>query len=143
MTRRVLHLRHPAGFSQELFERFRAGCRLFQVHVETTLLEWTRFPAVEEGVRGEYRFSTPELSADCLIASLTLEGPATVGSRAAFENASSYLLRMFLPYDFKRDLEEGLTETVATGETLTHWRKPTELLERALATATPFRRGPE
>ncbi len=141
MTRRILHLRHPEGFSDDMFKRFESGCSLFRALVETTLSEWTSLPdAGAERVIGQYQFSAPELSGDRRIVSLPIDGTWTLGSRAAFENASAYLLRAFLPTEFKRHVEEGLTES-GTGDTRTHWRRPSELLDRALAITSPFPTG--
>lgn len=139
MTRRVLHLRHPDGFSSEMFERFRSGCRLFQIHVETTLSEWQRFPgAGDNQVLGEYVFHPPELSSDGLVASLPIDGASTLGSRNSFENGAAYLLAEFLSPEFKRNMQQGLTES-ATGELLTNWREPLQPIARmpALASLPP------
>jgi hypothetical protein len=137
MNRRVLHLRHPDGFSSEMFERFRAGCRLFQAHVQTTLSEWERFPAAgDERIAGDYRFLPPELSSDGLVASLPIEGQWTLGSRAELENGAAYLLLAFFSPEFKQRLQEGLTESV-TGQMSTSWREPLQPIARVLAVATP------
>jgi hypothetical protein len=137
MAHRVLHIRHPDGLSEEMYLRFLAGCRLFEAYVKAVLSEWGRLPdAGPERVVGEYIFGAPRLSADRGVASLPIDGEGTLGSRAAFENASSYLLSAFFPSEFKQLVEEGLTES--TGDGRTYWRQPAELLSRALAAARPF-----
>lgn len=40
---RWLHLRNPAGFTPEAFERFRAHCRVFRAYVEAVLKDWHHF----------------------------------------------------------------------------------------------------
>jgi hypothetical protein len=120
-----------------MYLRFLAGCRLFEAHVSTVLSEWARIAnSGEERILGEYAFESPMLSSDRRIASLPIEGEATLGSRAAFENGSSHLLSVFFPPEFKQELEEGLTEVAVDGRT--YWRTPSELLASALAAARPF-----
>jgi hypothetical protein len=120
-----------------MYLRVLAGCRLFEAHVNTTLSEWGRIAnAGEERIVGQYAFEAPTLSPDRRIASFSIEGEATLGSRAVFENSSSYLLSAFFPPEFKQQLEEGLTDPAV--DSRTYWRKPMEPLARVLAAARPF-----
>jgi hypothetical protein len=132
---RWLHLRSSAPWSAEMFDRFRSGCRLWQAHVQAVCRE----PCADLGA-ADYEFFEPVLSGDRLVATLPVGGPWTLGSRSKFENIASYLLREFLPHEFCRDLEEGLTEPDASDPTKnsTSWRKPSEPIARAVARALPF-----
>ena len=95
---------------------------LFQTYVETVLELWSEFPNDPRGTKGEYVFHQPELSDEQRTATLPITGEWTIGSRPAFEDAASHLLRTFMPFEFALHLEEGLTES-ATGELRTSWRK--------------------
>jgi hypothetical protein len=137
---RWLRLRHPKGFSPEMFERFRSGCVLWDAYVQTSIRERERLGATD-GAPCYVCFS-PELSPDRRVASLPVGGHQTLGSRARFENGASYLLREFFPFEFGKDLEEGLTEDLGGGQGLqTSWRRPVELLSRHSGDATPFGRS--
>jgi hypothetical protein len=139
MPKRFLHLRHPQGFSSERMQEFRAGCRLFQIHVDTVLAEWRALPGRAEAVLGTYAFGEPSLSADTRVASLPLDGESTLGSRTEFESCSSYLLSQFLPAAFCEELESGLEEDLTgSGERITYWRRLSFPIERLTGLAQPF-----
>jgi hypothetical protein len=124
---RWLRLRHPEGFSAEMFDCFRSGCTLWLAYVQVRMRERERLQ-INEGAP-QYTAFAPELSADGLVASLPLAGRSTLGSRARYENFASYLLREFFPFDFSQRLEEGLTEDVGDGRGYqTSWRSPARLL---------------
>lgn len=126
---RWLHLRHPDGFSPEMFERFRAGCALWEAFVCTSVREWERLGAPDGAVK--YACLPPELSLDRKVATCPLVATSTIGSRAKYENAGSYLLRAFLPPSFHTGLEEGLTEDIGDGRgPQTSWRTPADVLLR-------------
>jgi hypothetical protein len=120
---RWMRLRHPDGFAPERFDEFCALCRIFRAYVEASLAE----PAIFDFGSPSYVFFEPELSADRTIASLPLGGQPTVGSRAHFENGSSWMLWHLLPVAFRAELEEGLTEDIGNG-LRTNWRKPFEAI---------------
>ena len=50
-----------------------------------------------------------------------------MGTRASFENGLSWMLWYHMPRDFKKELEEGITEDFGTGEH-TNWRKPADFI---------------
>jgi hypothetical protein len=120
-----------------MFSRFQCGCRLWQAYVQAFLRETASAESVGTPT---YEFFAPTLSPDGLTATLPVGGAWTLGSRSKFENIASYLLSEFLPHDFRRQLEEGLTEPDLhrPSATSTSWRKPSEPIERALAAAMPF-----
>ena len=120
---RFLHLRHPEGFSDDQFRKFRAGCRVWEAYMRAVL---------QEGILNcgevEYHCLPPSLSTDRTIASLPLAGKWTIGSRHHFEDMGSYLLREFLRTEFDDRLEEGLTEASFADSQMfeTNWRPPFE-----------------
>ena len=120
---RWMRLRHPYGFTDELFAQFCALCRIFRAYVEASLAETRCFPVGP----ARYVFFEPELSADRRVASLPLSGTSTLGSRHGFEDMSSFMLWHRFPLGFREQLEEGLTEDIGDGRGLqTNWRKPTQ-----------------
>jgi len=122
---RWMRLRHPNGFTDELFAQFCAHCRIFRAYVEAALDEARCFPLGP----ASYVFFEPELSADRRVASLPLGGTSTLGSRHSFENMSSFMLWHRLPLTFRERLEEGLTEDIGDGRGLqTNWREPTRAI---------------
>lgn len=124
---RWLRLRHPEGFSVEMFDCFRSGCELWLAYVQVSIRERERL-GINEGAP-QYTASPPELSADRLVASLPLAGHSTLGSRSRYEDGASYLLREFFPFDFAQRLEEGLTEDAGDGRGYqTSWRSPARVL---------------
>ena len=134
---RWIHLRSRQPWPPELFSRFQCGCRLWQAYVEAFLRE----DASQDSIgTPTYEFFPPTLSADGLTATLPIGGAQTLGSRHKFENIASYLLREFLPLDFRTQLEEGLTEPglLHPEATATSWRDLSEPIERVLAAAMPF-----
>jgi hypothetical protein len=120
-----------------MFSRFQCGCRLWQAYVEAFLRETVSRDSVGTPT---YEFFPPTLSADQLTATLPIGGTSTLGSRSKFENIASYLLREFLPHEFRSGLDEGLTEPDPhhPEATATNWRSPGEPIERVLAAAMPF-----
>lgn len=137
LANRWLHLRHPDGFSAEIFDCFRSGCALWLAYVEISIQERERLGNNDGAPR--YTALPPELSADRLVASLPLAGHSTLGSRAKYENIASYLLREFFPFGFSQRLEEGLTEDIGDGRGYqTSWRNPAEDLRRLVAQTKPF-----
>lgn len=119
---RCLHLRHPEGFSDTMFERFEAGCELWDVFVQQSLSRWARFGSPFGDA--SYVCLPAELSDDRRVATLPLVSHSTLGSRARFEDAGAALLREFLPFEFALRLEEGLTEDIGDGRGMvTSWRK--------------------
>ena len=102
---RWLHLRHPDGFSPEMFERFRSSCALWEAYVSVSIREWQRLGAPDGDPR--YTCLDPELSSDRQVATLPLAAVSTLGSRARYEDSASHLLRTFLPLDFHLAVEEG------------------------------------
>lgn len=124
---RWLRLRHPDGFSDEMFERFHSGCALWDAYVQTSVREWQRLGAPDGAPH--YTCLEPKRSADRKVVTLPLAGSSTLGSRAKYGNAGSYLLRSFLPLDFHLGVEEGLTEDLGDGRgAQTYWRKPAHVL---------------
>jgi hypothetical protein len=101
---RWLRLRHPEGFSDDMFARFRAGARVWAAYVAAVLAEEYRPGDVQ------YQVFEPEISADRTVVSLPIGGTQTLGSRSDFEDVHAYLLSRFMPLEFRRDLEEGITE---------------------------------
>lgn len=56
-------MRHPEGFTDELFECFRASCHIWRTYVETTLTVWEYLPAFQIfASKPEYEFADPEIS---------------------------------------------------------------------------------
>jgi len=134
---RWLRLRHPSGFSDEMFECFRAGCSLWDSYVQTSIRERSRLGARDGAPH--YVCLDPELSTDRLVASLPLAAQSTIGSRAHYEDSASYLLREFFTFEFTRELEEGLTEDIGDGRGLqTNWRSPMKILQRVAAQEQPY-----
>jgi hypothetical protein len=132
---RWLRLRHPDGFSDEMFGRFQAGCRVWQTYVQSVLAEtFHQYGDVE------YAFFAATLSEDRRTASLPVGGRWTLGARSHFENLSSYLLQEFLPLAFREGLEEGLTEPSfdETTRSETSWRRPLELVDKMVRRREPF-----
>ena len=121
MSRRILHLRHPKGFTDSEFEQFRAHCGVFQAYVAAYLQNWNAIRTFNNYAAPRYEFGTPTISDDRRVASLTIDGEQTIGSRAQLENYSSYLLWQFFDKAFLKDLEEGLTEELGGGP-VTSWR---------------------
>jgi hypothetical protein len=137
LANRWLHLRHPDGFSSEMFDCFRSGCALWLAYVQVSIQERERLGNDDGSPR--YAALPPELSADRLVASLPLAAHSTLGSRARYENMAAYLLREFFPLDFSQRLEEGLTEDLGDGRgAQTSWRTPAEVLQRLVGQAKPF-----
>jgi len=135
---RWLRLRHPEGFSVEMFDCFRSGCALWLAYVNVSIQERERLQ-INDGAP-QYTAFPPELSDDRLVASLPLAAHSTLGSRARYEDLASYLLRDFFPFVFSERLEEGLTEDIGRGFQ-TNWRTPADLLKRLVAKAHPFGSG--
>lgn len=118
-----------------MYARFQAGCRIWETYVRAVLAER------HNPVAGlEYVVGSPEISEDRLIVSLPIGGTRNLWSRSHFENTASYLLREFLPIDFVRDLEEGLTEPEfnAPDAMTTSWWSPAELIQKMVAGVAPF-----
>ena len=119
---RWLHLRHPQGFTDEDFERFRAHCEVWQAYVSAVLANWSLL-VTNTGQAPNYIFFEPELSPDRKIATLPVGGDSNLGSRSMFENGASRMLSEYFPWDFKQQLEEGLTETINRQKgPQTYWR---------------------
>lgn len=116
---RWLHLRHPSGFSDDDFERFRSGCALWEAYVRTSIAEHARL-GDDEG-DPVYVCLPPTRSADRTVVTLPLAGRSTLGSRAEYEDWGAFLLAHFLPLRLRRHLEEGLTEDIGGGAQ-TFWR---------------------
>jgi hypothetical protein len=137
---RYLRLRHPDGFSPEMFDRFRSGCALWDAYVQVALREWSRLGGRDGAPT--YTCLPPELSPDRRVASLPIAGQSTLGSRVKYENCASYLLREFLPFDFLPQLEEGLTEDMGGGRGMqTNWRRPADVIQRLAGQVAPFPSG--
>lgn len=120
---RWLHLRHPDGFSDEMFAMFESHCRIWRAYAEAVLAEWgTIEPTHAETPR--YVFFDPIREDDGKTVTLPVGGHYTLASRVTLENAGSHLLSDFFPIRFKLGLEEGLTETTnrAIGPG-TNWRR--------------------
>lgn len=116
---RWLHLRHAEGFSDDLFCRFEAGCRLWLSFARTCIDERRRLGEVLGEV--DYRAGSPALSADRRVATLPVGGPWTLGSRSAFEDGSAWLLSHFMTHPDTLHIEQGLTEDIGQGPA-TSWR---------------------
>ncbi len=112
---RRLHLKHPDGFDEEMFRRFEAGCRVWSAYVHAVLKE-----SLHQVGEVEYQIGPATLSEDRTIASLTIQGEWSVGARAHFEDAGSFLLREFMLFPFALGLMEGLEEERGEGEV--SWR---------------------
>jgi hypothetical protein len=127
---RWLHLKHPKGFDDERFAAFEAHCRIFEKYVQAVLDNAHHISGLKRAI-GEtpvrYIFFQPELSDDRKIATLPIGGVNTLGTRANIENGLSWMLWYYMPIDFKKDLEEGITEDFGTGK-YTNWRKPTTMI---------------
>ena len=122
-----MRLRQPAGFSNEVFEVFCASCESFKAYANALLANWHRLPGKANHASITYTFFPPELSSDQTIASLPIGGGQNLGTRAAIENVSSYMLWQHLPMEFMEGLEEGLTETINPLNGLqTYWRLPAQ-----------------
>ena len=135
---RWLHLRHPDGFDDDMFECFVAGCALWDAYVQTSLRERTRLGRPDGPA--SYVCLPPTRSDDRTVVTLPLAANSTVGSRASYEDAGSYLLREFFPLAFHLGLEEGLTEDLGDGHgASTNWRRPAEFsLGRVPVVRPPF-----
>lgn len=127
---RWLHLRHAEGFSDDLFRRFEAGCRLWLSFAHASIDEHQRLG--EPFGEVDYRAGPPTLSADRRVATLPVGGPWTLGSRSAFENGSAWMLSHFMFVWDELKLEQGLTEDTGGGAS-TSWR-PVVLPARLAAT---------
>lgn len=118
---RWMHLRHPDGFDDAMFEMFRAQCDVWQAYVQAVTRHWSVLES--RGRPPEYEFFLPERSPDRRVVTLPVGGYQTLGSRATFEDANSRLLWDYLPLEMKKLLDEGLTETInSTRGPETFWR---------------------
>ena len=117
MPDRQLHLKHPDGFDDDMFARFKAGCRVWTAYVHAVLAE-----DLHQLGQVEYVVGDPTLSTDRTIATLPISGDWTIGARAHFEDAASPMLYEFLPFHFVIHTHEGLTEDRGDGPQ-TSWRK--------------------
>ncbi|MCA9685879.1 MAG: hypothetical protein KC457_27125 [Myxococcales bacterium] len=125
---RWLHLRHPDGFSDEMFAMFAAHCRIWQAYTKAVLAEWA---TLEPGHPRTPSYVFFEPTRDGNIVTLPVGGDYTLGSRATFENAASHLLSDFFPIHFRIGLEEGLTETTDLSRgPATNWRPVMPVPER-------------
>ncbi|MEZ4384647.1 MAG: hypothetical protein R3A79_25180 [Nannocystaceae bacterium] len=106
---RWLHLRHPDGFSDELFASFAAHCRLWRAYTEAVIADWSALNPSYAGPPPRYVFFEP-VRGEAGVVTLPIGGDYTVGSRALFEDYGSHLLSDFFPLEFKLRLEVGLTE---------------------------------
>ena len=122
---RWLHLRHLAGFNEERFAEFEAHCRIFEAYVQMALSNAQHLSNLKRSIGDsapQYIFFQPKLSDDRKVATLPIGGNNTLGTRAMFENGLSWMLWYHMPNEFKKDLEEGITEDFGSGEH-TNWRK--------------------
>ena len=122
---RWMRLRRPGGFTAADFDCFSAHSEAFVAYAQSWLKNWHRKPGETDSARVEYVFFRPEISEDKTVVSLPIGGQTVIGTRAALENGSSYMLWQFLPANCMEGLEEGFTETSsATEGEQTHWRQP-------------------
>jgi hypothetical protein len=103
-------VRHPTGFSPEVFEYFRAACRVYEARIESILANWEDLPGTKGTARPTVRFLEAELGADGSVASLPMVAEnVTLGSRSLLQEAAKDLYA-FLPVEFMVGVEVGITE---------------------------------
>jgi hypothetical protein len=122
---RWMRLRRLGGFTAEDFDCFSAHTEAFVAYAQSWLRNWHRQPRAASSPTIEYVFFPPEISDDGTVVSLPIGGQTSLGTHAALENGSSFMLWQFLSMTCMEGLEEGITETIDSrfGER-TNWRQP-------------------
>lgn len=110
MQERQLHVRQPAGFDDATFDVFCASADIFMAHANALLQVWHRLPGKAGDPVVTYSFERPVLNADRTIASLTIAGEQTLGTRASIEIGSAHLLWMHFPIQALEGMDQGRTE---------------------------------
>jgi hypothetical protein len=134
MQDRWLHIRQPAGFSEEMFRVFCASAEVFVAHASALLRVYKQLPRRSAHSDVQYTFHAPELSSDKTVASLRISGANTVATRSDIEIGCCYILWQFFPTSFMSGLEQGRTE-----EGNTQWWQPWSSI--AIQNADPKRHG--
>lgn len=119
MAIRQLHIRHPSGFSDDVFDVFCASSEVFVAHAEALLRIFRRLPHNRDHPQTIYEFGSPLLSHDRRMASITISGESTLATRSSIEIGLAHLLWVHLPIGVLDGLEQGRTEN---GETF--WWPP-------------------
>jgi len=102
---RWYYLRHPDGFSDELFSCVVSGLATWRNDVEARLRHW-----VHSGLSGaapEYEWYPAELSEDRKVTTIPVGGKGTYGSYHLFEETIPKELWRYLPSWFVIDLDAG------------------------------------
>ncbi len=110
MANRQLHIRHPSGFSDEVFDVFCASAEVFVAHAEALLRVFRRLPTNRDHPQTAYLFGSPSLSQDRRTASISITGEWTIATRSAIEIGLAHLLWVHLPIEVLDGLEQGRTE---------------------------------
>jgi len=105
-----LRLRHADGFTNEVFDYFKAACRMYQVRIESFIVNWESLATTRGTSKPTARFFPAELAEDRSTASLPIlvEG-GTLGFRSLLHDTAKDLYA-FLPVGFMIGVEAGVTE---------------------------------
>ena len=106
---RWYYLRHPEGFSDDLFSCVVSGLAAWQADVEARVRHWHHSGL--GGTPPEYEWYPAELSADRLMVTIPVGGKGTYGSYHLFEETPPKDLWRYLPGWFVIDLESGRRDT--------------------------------
>jgi len=104
---RFFHMRHPKGFSPELFERFRQNCLLWQSKVAEQIKLMSPDMFDSEKSIPAYEFGAPEISGDRHIVTLPITGKLSELGLKTFEFWFPSQLWQGFSIDFARELEVG------------------------------------
>jgi hypothetical protein len=106
---RWYYLRHPEGFSAELFECVISGLALWRTDIEARLRHWTQLGV--GGVVPQYEWYAAELSDDKKLITIPVGGDGSYGSYHLLEETVPEMFRRYLPPWFVVDLETGRRDT--------------------------------
>jgi len=123
---RWLHLRYKDGFTPEMYECFKAHCKIYKAYVRKAIEVAKDMPnLIASGVElgSKYVFFELELSDDRKVCIFLLGGIYTLGFCYEFEHTASHILWVYFTEEILSKLELGLTEENENGMETT-WESP-------------------
>jgi hypothetical protein len=99
-------LRHPDGFSPDMFDHFKTQCRIWQTSVENQIAKWDEDVLLKRCEKPDYIFFEPTISQDRQIVTLPIGGEVDYLALKMFEDYFPELYRDF-PTPFRFGIELG------------------------------------